>query len=237
MIAARIDRLAPREKALLQRAAVAGRTFPAGAVAALLDDSEVAGGLDELVRREFLVREPRSAIRGEEAYRFKHGLIRDVAYASLPKSSRGSFHRRLAAWIADRVSGDELVEIRAYHLDEAADRCELEGARPAELASDAAAALERADAGPRTRGEPRRPPAAAAGGRARADARAPLPGGPRRLAHDRHAGRSARWRPCELAREAGDNRPGQGADGLAQVALYRDTDHVRARELANAALE
>ena len=55
-----------------------------------------AGELQELVERDFLVREPRSTIRGEEAYRFKHVLIRDVAYAGLPKSSRALLHRQMA---------------------------------------------------------------------------------------------------------------------------------------------
>ena len=49
-----------------------------------------------LVERDFLVREPRSTIRGEEAYRFKHVLIRDVAYAGLSKSSRAVLHRQMA---------------------------------------------------------------------------------------------------------------------------------------------
>ena len=50
--------------------------------------SGAAAGLAELVDRDFLVREQRSTIRGEEAYRFKHVLIRDVAYAGL-RSRRG----------------------------------------------------------------------------------------------------------------------------------------------------
>lgn len=240
MIAARIDRLAPGPKALLQRAAVAGRTFPAGAVAALLDDVVIADGLDELVRREFLVREPRSAIRGEDAYRFKHGLIRDVAYASLPKSSRGAFHGRLAAWLAERVSGDELVEIRAYHLDEAAQIArELGGRVPPELASDAAATLERAG---------RRALAREANRAARRLLLRAVDLEP--TLERRYQAARAAWRMtdipavsaemeavCELARKAGDNCvEGRALTALAQVALYRDTDHVRARELANEAL-
>ena len=86
------------------------------------------GGLDELVARDFLVREPRSTIRGEEAYRFKHVLIRDVAYAGLSKSSRALLHHQMAQWLAGRPVADELVEIRAYHLDESAQLDEeLEG--------------------------------------------------------------------------------------------------------------
>jgi class 3 adenylate cyclase/tetratricopeptide (TPR) repeat protein len=241
MIAARIDRLPAGTKELLQRAAVAGRTFPAGAVSALLDGREIAGDLEELVRRDFLAREQRSAIRGEDAYRFRHGLIRDVAYASLPKTSRGAYHRRLAAWLASRSSADDLVEIRAYHLDEAAQIArELEGRVPAELASDAAAALERAG----RRALSREANRAARRLLARAVDLEPT------LERRYQAARAA-WRMtdipamseemeavCELARGAGDSRiEGRALTALAQVALYRDADHVRARELANAALE
>ena len=79
-------------------------------------------------RRDFLVREPRSTIRGEEAYRFKHVLIRDVAYAGLSKSSRALLTGRWRPGSQAAAVADELVEIRAYHLDEAAElEEELEG--------------------------------------------------------------------------------------------------------------
>jgi tetratricopeptide (TPR) repeat protein len=240
MIAARIDRLPPEAKEVLQRAAVAGRTFPGDAVAALLDDREIAGELDELTRRDFIVREQRSAIRGDDAYRFKHGLIRDVAYASLPKASRGGFHQHLAAWLGGRPSADELVEIQAYHLDEAAQIArELEGRVPPELASDAAAVLERAG---------RRALAREANRAARRLLLRAVDLEP--TLERRYQAARAAWRMTdipavsaemeavsELAREAGDNRvEGRALTALAQVALYRDADHVRARELANDAL-
>ncbi len=240
MIAARIDRLPAETKELVQRAAVAGRTFPAGAVSTLLDGREVAEGLDELVRREFLVREERSTLRGEDAFRFKHGLIRDVAYASLPKASRGTFHRRLAEWMSELAAGDELVEIRAYHLDRAAQTaCELEGRVPEDLAADAAAALEHAG---------RRALAREANGAARRLLVRAVELEP--TLERRYQAARAAWRMTdmpavssemeavrELAREEGDNRvEGRALTALAQVALYRDTDHVRSRELANEAL-
>jgi predicted ATPase len=146
MIAARIDRLPAAERKVLRRAAVAGRTFWSGAIEAIGEDSDpVEMELHELVERDFLVREPRSTIRGEEAYRFKHVLIRDVAYAGLPKADRALLHRQMAHWLHGRSYADELVEIRAYHLDHAAElEKELHGAVPAELATEAAAALEQA---------------------------------------------------------------------------------------------
>jgi class 3 adenylate cyclase/tetratricopeptide (TPR) repeat protein len=146
LIAARIDHLPPGEKAVLQRAAVIGRTFWSGAVAHLGadGDDELGPLIDDLLLREFLLTEPRSTISGEDAYRFKHVLIREVAYGGLSKTSRAAYHQRFAEWLRERA-GDELLEVRAYHLDHAtALLAELDGAPPEELAREAADALERA---------------------------------------------------------------------------------------------
>src|SRR5204863_440803 len=70
--------------------------------------------------------------------------IRDVAYSGLTKSARAELHARFAEWLRERA-GEELLEIRAYHLDQAASLLEeLDGAAPRELASGAAEALEAA---------------------------------------------------------------------------------------------
>jgi predicted ATPase/class 3 adenylate cyclase len=146
LIAARIDHLPPGEKSLLQRAAVIGRTFWPGAVAHLGtdDDEELRPLLDDLLRREFLLPEPRSTITGEAAFRFKHVLIREVAYGGLSKTARASYHQRFAEWLRERA-GDELLEVRAYHLDHAtALLAELDGDAPEELSKEAAHALEKA---------------------------------------------------------------------------------------------
>jgi len=141
LIAARIDHLAPDGKALLQRAAVVGRVFWSGALGHLAPDLDVERLLDDLLLREFVLREPRSSISGETAFRFKHMLIREVAYTGLSKQSRAQQHGRFAEWLKERA-GDELVEIRAHHLDHAALLLgELDGAPPDELAREAAAAL------------------------------------------------------------------------------------------------
>jgi class 3 adenylate cyclase/tetratricopeptide (TPR) repeat protein len=145
LIAARIDRLAPEAKALLQRAAVIGRIFWESALARLspeLDSLEEP--LDDLRLREFVLDEERSSIRGERAYKFKHVLIRDVAYSGLSKSARAEHHARFAEWLKERA-GDELLEIRAFHLDRATSLLtELEGSAPVELQRDAAEALAEA---------------------------------------------------------------------------------------------
>jgi class 3 adenylate cyclase/tetratricopeptide (TPR) repeat protein len=145
LIAARIDQLTPQGKALLQRASVVGRVFWRGALEHLSPDIEDADFLlEDLLLRELVLREARSSISGETAYRFKHLLIREVAYGGLAKLARAQHHARFAEWLADRT-GEELVEIRAYHLDQAVEYLtELEGAPPESLAVETGAALVKA---------------------------------------------------------------------------------------------
>jgi class 3 adenylate cyclase/tetratricopeptide (TPR) repeat protein len=146
LIAARIDHLPPGEKSVLQRAAVIGRIFWAGAVRHLGGDADgvLEPLLQDLLLREFVLPEPRSTIHGEEAYRFKHVLIREVAYGGLSKTARARHHRHFAEWLGARAK-DELLEVRAFHLDQATSLlAELEGEPPAELAEEAADALDRA---------------------------------------------------------------------------------------------
>ncbi len=240
MVSARIDRMPINARTVLRRAAVAGRTFWSGALDALGDTPIAPGGLEELVEREFLVREPRSTITNEEAYRFKHVLIRDVAYSGLSKSSRALLHRQMAAWLAGRPVADELVEIRAYHLDQSAqlDR-ELSGVVAPALAAEAAAALEQA-------------------GR-RALAREANVVARRLLVRSveldetlerRYLAARAAWRltdiptvmaemraVSEAASEAGERRiEGRALTTLAQASLFRDADPECARDLAGRAL-
>jgi len=240
MIAARIDRLPVSERTVLRRAAVAGRVFWSGAIESLGDTEVTGGGLHKLVERDFLVREPRSTIRGEEAYRFKHVLIRDVAYAGLSKSSRALLHRQMAQWLAGRPVADELVEIRAYHLDESARLDEeLEGRVSSKLAAEAATALEQAG---------RRALAREANNVARRlFARAVEL---ETTLERRYLAARAAWGMTDIptvsiemlevsdaAHAAGDSRiEARALTTLARVALFRDTDNVCARELAGRAL-
>jgi class 3 adenylate cyclase/tetratricopeptide (TPR) repeat protein len=145
LIAARIDRLPSPQRLALQRASVMGRIFMAGALVHLSPEIENhTNCLEELVMRDLIVREPRATITGEDAFKFKHVLIREVAYAGLTKGSRAELHERYAEWLGERT-GDELLEIRAFHLDQATMLLtELDGAAPAELRETAAVALEKA---------------------------------------------------------------------------------------------
>jgi class 3 adenylate cyclase/tetratricopeptide (TPR) repeat protein len=128
LLAARLDRLSGDERAVIQRAAVAGKQFHLGALTAMFDGDridDVRGTLMSLVRRD-LIGPDRSLLAGHDAFRFRHLLIRDAAYEAAPKALRADLHERFAAWLVD-VAGDrveEQEEIVAYHLDRA---CRLLG--------------------------------------------------------------------------------------------------------------
>ncbi|HEY3050785.1 MAG TPA: adenylate/guanylate cyclase domain-containing protein [Gaiellaceae bacterium] len=239
LIAARIDRLQPSSKAVLQRASVIGRSFWAGAIEFLAEDDDTAEAIDDLLLRDLVVGESRSSLKNETAYRFKHVLIRDVAYASLTKSARAKHHARFAEWLRERA-GDELLEIRAHHLDHAASLlAELDGAPPADLAREAADTLEEAG---------RRALAREANQAARHLFLRSVELEP--TLQRRYLAAKAAWRLDDLpavAREmeavreeavrVGDkNLEGKALTGLADVVLMREADPVRGRELVEQAL-
>jgi tetratricopeptide (TPR) repeat protein len=123
LIAARLDTLAPGHKALLQGAAVFGKVFWSGAVAAMggADSEEVGSGLAQLQRKELIRAARRSTVEGELEYSFWHGLIRDVAYAQIPRTSRSRRHRAAAEWI-QALAGERVAdraELIAYHYTQA----------------------------------------------------------------------------------------------------------------------
>jgi class 3 adenylate cyclase/tetratricopeptide (TPR) repeat protein len=239
LIAARIDRLEPEQKLLLQRAALIGRIFWRGALDDLSAELEVSTLLDALLEREFVVPQERSSISGDRAFQFTHVLIREVAYASTSKAQRAVDHRRLAEWIAAH-GRDELVEIRAYHLDRAATLvAELEGTVPTDLAHEAAAALEQA--GDRSL----RRESFAGARRMLLRANELETSLSRRYLAARAASRMSDFdvaRPELMAVQADAHAAGDGAvEGsallvLAFIDLNRDSDVQRARELATEAL-
>ena len=118
VLAARIDLLEPPEKAALQAAAVIGRTFWAGPVAALLGGVEV--DLHVLEERDFIRPRPTSSIVGEPEFTIKHALTRDVAYGSLLIAKRARLHARFAEWLEETGEGrDEHAAMLAHHYAEA----------------------------------------------------------------------------------------------------------------------
>ncbi|MET0937805.1 MAG: adenylate/guanylate cyclase domain-containing protein [Gaiellaceae bacterium] len=121
VILARLDLLSPEEKRVAQRAAVVGRVFWDGAVATLTRVDDLDAALRTLRRREFVLERVSSSIAGQAEFVFKHVLIRDVAYESLPRKERGRAHAETAAWI-EQTSGErtgEVAELLAHHYEAA----------------------------------------------------------------------------------------------------------------------
>jgi class 3 adenylate cyclase/tetratricopeptide (TPR) repeat protein len=120
LIASRLDRLPPGERTVLESAAVAGKHFTRAALRKLLaeaDQTEVDASLLSLARKDLLAARPGR----EDAYRFRHVLIRDAAYAGIAKEVRAQMHERFADWAANTTAGraGDLDEIVGYHLEQA----------------------------------------------------------------------------------------------------------------------
>jgi class 3 adenylate cyclase len=118
LIAARLDTLTSDRKSLLQDAAVMGKTFWVGALAAGgRQQQEVEQALHELSRKE-LVRPARtSSMQGEQEYSFWHGLVRDVCYQQIPRASRAARHQAAAAWLEDKAGerAEDLADVLVHH--------------------------------------------------------------------------------------------------------------------------
>ena len=123
LLAARLDRLGSDERSVVERGSVEGTIFHTGAVRELAADrgrGDVSAQLAGLVRKE-LIRPERATFADEEAYRFRHLLIRDAAYDSLPKKTRAELHERFAGWLESQpVELVEQDEILGHHLEQAA---------------------------------------------------------------------------------------------------------------------
>jgi len=120
LLAARLDRLPDDERAVLERASVAGKEFARSAVLQLLDEEGHTGvdaHLLSLARKDLLSPRPGR----EDAYRFRHALIRDAAYAGIAKERRAQLHERFADWAARTNAGraGDLDEIVGYHYEQA----------------------------------------------------------------------------------------------------------------------
>jgi class 3 adenylate cyclase len=121
VILARLDLLTNDERSVAQHAAAVGRTFWLGAVSHLVGEIDLESVLRTLKRRELINERLSSSMVGETEYIFKHILIRDVAYESIPKRVRGPIHEKIATWI-ETTSGsrvDELAELVGHHYETA----------------------------------------------------------------------------------------------------------------------
>ncbi len=123
LVAARLDTLRPELKALVHDAAVLGRIFWSGAVAAVggRERDAVRRELNDLVRREFVRPLRVSSMEGEEEFSFWHALVRDVAYQQIPRAPRAEKHLAAASWV-EQAAGDRLedhAEILVHHYGQA----------------------------------------------------------------------------------------------------------------------
>jgi class 3 adenylate cyclase/tetratricopeptide (TPR) repeat protein len=121
LLEARLERLTPDERVMIERASIEGKRFHVGSVRALSAEGDnVSEPLMALVRRD-LIRPDRAVFTGDEAFRFRHILIRDAAYQRIPKETRAELHERHAAWL-ERTVGDRLAEFDefvGFHLEQA----------------------------------------------------------------------------------------------------------------------
>ncbi|MGE5459833.1 MAG: ATP-binding protein [Solirubrobacterales bacterium] len=147
LIGARLDSLGAQEKAVLQDAAVVGKVFWTGTLAAMAGSTEeqIERSLEEAVRREFVRPIRGSSVAGQAEYAFLHALVQDVAYGQIPRAARAAKHVAVAAWIRD-VAGDrvsDLAEVLAHHYGEALElaRTSPTGLEIAELETAAGGAL------------------------------------------------------------------------------------------------
>jgi class 3 adenylate cyclase/tetratricopeptide (TPR) repeat protein len=118
LLASRIDRLPDDERVVLEWASVEGRVFHVGAVRHLSSSRtrpDIERVLTGLVRKE-LIRPERAQVSGEDAFGFRHILIREAAYDAIPKQARAELHERFAGWL-ELIQGDP--EFVGYHLEQA----------------------------------------------------------------------------------------------------------------------
>jgi class 3 adenylate cyclase/tetratricopeptide (TPR) repeat protein len=157
LLQARLDALSGSERIVMECGSVEGQVFHRGSVAELAPPVRpgVEAHLSALVRQE-LIRPDSTVFAGDEAFRFRHILIRDAAYESLPKAMRARLHEQFASWLGgqvlverDEIVGYHLEQAHRYHGELDPDAAELPGLadRAAEhLAAAGRAALDRGDA-------------------------------------------------------------------------------------------
>jgi class 3 adenylate cyclase/tetratricopeptide (TPR) repeat protein len=117
LLAARIDELGAEERAVVEPAAVIGQEFWREALLELCPaDVGLSASLQRLVRKELIGR-ARSSFEKEDAFHFRHILVRDAAYSGIAKSRRAELHERFADWLERTMP--EYEEIVGYHLEQA----------------------------------------------------------------------------------------------------------------------
>ena len=138
IISARLDVLPRDHKRLLHDASVVGRVFWSGALEAMSGWSreEIGDALAELTAKEFLREVPITSMEGEREYSFWHMLVRDAAYAQIPRAARGEKHDAVSHWLEDRAGerAEDFADVLAYHASEALKLARAAGADASGLA-------------------------------------------------------------------------------------------------------
>jgi len=119
IIAARLDALPAAERAVLVDACVVGRVFWRGALNEIEDRSDLSDLLGSLEGRDLIQREAVSRIKGDQQFGFKHGLIHDVAYATLPRAARRAKHAAVARFLEAATDVGQSHEALGHHWKEA----------------------------------------------------------------------------------------------------------------------
>ncbi len=151
VVTARIERLDPAARRVLRAASVFGQQFWRGAVASLLGvqrAAEVGKWLEYLAEREVITRRGRGKFPGEEEYAFRHGLVREAAYAVLVGEDRVLGHRLAGAWLEEAGERDALTLAEHFDRGSAPDRAAVWYHRAAEQAlegNDLEGALKRSE--------------------------------------------------------------------------------------------
>ncbi len=120
IVSARLDALPPEERAILLDASVVGRIFWRGAIAQIDSREDLSRILGSLEARDLITREAVSRIKGDQQFAFRHALIHDVAYQTLPRAARRERHAAVAAYLDELTgAGGQSTEALAYHWQEA----------------------------------------------------------------------------------------------------------------------
>ena len=119
IIAARLDSLPPEERGVLVDASVVGRVFWRGALMEIAARDDLSRMLGSLEARDLVQREAVSRIKGDQQYAFKHGLIHEVAYGTLPRPARRSRHAAVARFLEAATSVGQSHEALGHHWREA----------------------------------------------------------------------------------------------------------------------
>ena len=119
LVQSRIERLEGDARRIVRAASVFGEVFWRGGVGSLLagglDAADLDDWLDTLTQRELIIRVPEGRFTGEREYTFRHGLLREAAYAMLTETDRAMGHRLAGDWL--EAAGEKDARTMADHFE------------------------------------------------------------------------------------------------------------------------